>query len=70
MAEVKLDKNQDGYKDPTAFQAIKRVVKEEETEEKQLATLVFILKYIINMTGFELLNRIELKSKKSGRVYR
>lgn len=70
MAEVKLDKNQDGYKDPTAFQAIKQVIKEEETEEKQLATLVFVLKYIINMTGFELIGRMELKSKKSGRVYK
>lgn len=70
MAEVKLDKNQDGYKDPTAFQAIKQVIKEEETEEKQLATLVFVLKYIINMTGFELIGRIELKNKKSGRVYK
>lgn len=70
MAEVKLDKNQDGYKDPTAFQAIKQVIKEEETEEKQLATLVFVLKYIISMTGFELIGRIELKNKKSGRVYR
>lgn len=70
MAEVKLDKNQDGYKDPTAFQAIKQVIKEEETEEKQLATLIFVLKYIINMAGFELNGRIELKNKKSGRVYK
>lgn len=70
MAEVKLDKNQDGYKDPTAFQAIKQVIKEEETEEKQLATLVFILKYIINLAGFEPISRIELRSKKSGRVYK
>lgn len=70
MGEVKLGKNQDGYKDPTAFQAIKQVIKEEETEEKQLATLVFILKYIINMAGFEPISRIELRSKKSGRVYR
>ncbi len=58
--------NQSGYKDPTAYAATKAVSEEEERANE----LVRILKNTIRLTGFELLNRIELRDRKSGRTYR
>lgn len=55
-----------GYLDPTASTAIANVTE----EEKSLNLLVYVLKYIIDRAGFELVGRIVLKNKKSGRVYR
>lgn len=58
--------NAAGYLDPTAAKAIANVTE----EEKSLNLLIYVLKYIIDRSGFELVGRIVLKHKKSGRVYR
>ena len=57
--------NREGYSDPTAYEGMKPVIR-----EKRLNTLIFVLKYIIRLAGFELLNRIELKDQQTGREYR
>lgn len=64
-----LRRNAEGYVDPTAYAALKSIVDDEKTEKKA-AYLVSVLKFIIRESGFELLNRIELKDKKSGRTFR
>lgn len=58
--------NQSRCKDPTAYAATKAVSEEEE----RVNELIRILKNTIRLTGFELLNRIELRDRKSGRIYR
>ena len=58
--------NAEGYLDPTASAAISNVTE----EEKSLNLLIYVLKYIIDRAGFELVGRIVLKNKQSGRVYR
>ena len=58
--------NAAGYLDPTAATAIANVT----AEEKSLNLLIYVLKYIIERSGFELVGRIVLKNKESGRVYR
>lgn len=58
--------NASGYLDPTAAKAIANVTE----EEKSLNLLVYVLKYIIDRAGFELVGRITLKNKKSGRIYK
>ena len=63
-------KNSEGYADPTAYAAMKTITQEENEQQKRVGTLVHVLKYIINAAGFDLLNRIELKDRKTGRVYR
>lgn len=58
--------NQSGCKDPTAYAATKAV-----SEETQRVTeLMHVLKTIIRWAGFNLINRIELQDRKSGRTYR
>lgn len=63
-------KNKEGYADPTAYDGLKPIIREEDEHQKRLNTLIFVLKYIIRLAGFELLNRIELKDKRNGREYR
>lgn len=48
----------------------KNIIREEDEQQKRLNTLIFVLKYIIRLAGFELLNRIELKDRRSGRECR
>ena len=62
--------NHEGYSDPTAYEGLKPVIREDVEREKRLNTLIFVLKYIIRLAGFELLNRIEIKDSKTGREYR
>lgn len=58
--------NSEGYPDPTAYAAIKK-----ETDiEKKVSLLISALKVIIDLSGFELINRIEICDKKSGRIFR
>lgn len=64
-----LKKNAEGYVDPTAYAALKSIAYDEKAEKKA-AYLVSILKYIIRESGFELVNRIELKDKRTGRTFK
>ncbi|MDL2301314.1 hypothetical protein LJC58_03060 [Lachnospiraceae bacterium OttesenSCG-928-D06] len=63
-------KNQEGYSDPTASMAVGAVYKEEHEADKRAYDLVKVLKFIIRTSGFELAERIQLKDKESGKVYR
>lgn len=63
-------KNSEGYPDPTAYEGLKPIIREEDEQQKRVNTLIFVLKYIIRLAGFELLNRIEIRERKSGREYR
>lgn len=58
--------NQSGYHDPTAYQAEKLI----ENEKKRASELMRVLKYVIRLAGFELIDRIELRDRRSGRTYR
>lgn len=63
-------KNSEGYSDPTAYEGLKPVIAEENSLCKDVSALINVLKYIIDKSGFELVNRIEVKDKKTGRVFR
>ena len=62
--------NGSGYSDPTAGEGIKEAVKQTEEIDKKAKDLVYICKYILGNAGFELNNRIEIKHKATGRVYK
>lgn len=57
--------NKEGYADPTAYQALKNI-----EDEKKVSDLVFVLKWIINICGFELVERIQLRNKRNGKIYK
>ena len=47
--------NGEGYPDPTAYAGLKPVIQEDAEREKRVNTLIFVLKYIIKLAGFDLL---------------
>ena len=63
-------KNSEGYSDPTAYTALSAVEAEEAALQQDVYNLVQVLKYIIRVSGFELVNRIEIQHKSTGRIFR
>ena len=63
--------NGSGYPDPTAYEALKTIQAEEAAEaDARLHALIAELKLTITERGFELLNRIEVRDVKTGKISR
>lgn len=58
--------NHSGCKDPTAY-AVEKAVSE---EEQRVTELVWIIKRIARWAGFDIINRVEFRDRKSGRPHR
>lgn len=63
-------RNSEGYYDPTAYEGVKSIVREENALDGRVSDLVRVLKFIIRNYGFELVSRIEIKDVKTGRVFK
>lgn len=63
-------RNSEGYADPTAYKGLKSIIQEENALDREVNTLIKVLKFIISRSGFELINRIELRDVKTGREYK
>lgn len=71
MAIRKIGKyNADGYYDPTACDALNAVTEDELVVEQRVNFVIRVVKFIIRESGFELLNRIEIKDSKTGRCFK
>ena len=70
MAEYGLHKNSEGYNDPTAHDAMTKVMREESEQQRRVATVIGVIKSILDLAGFDLIARIAIKDRKSGREYR
>ena len=66
MNDRDLRKNAEEYSDPTVYEAIKNIDKENERFHKLLRTIF----YICDIAGFEIEGRIVLVDKKTGRIWR
>ena len=62
--------NASGCPDPTAYHALRPIIREEAELDSKVNFLIKVLKYVIAESGFELLARIELQDKKTGRCFR
>ena len=65
--------NNSGCPDPTAYEAMKHI----QNEEKRLHrvdddahTVVTTIKNILDLSGFELVERIQIRHKKTGKIFR
>lgn len=63
-------KNGEGYSDPTAYEGLRPVIEEENALERRVNQLIKVLKYITDLADFELISRIEIKDKLTGRIFR
>lgn len=61
-----LRRNAEGYFNPTAYEAMKNMEKEDERFHKLLHTIF----YLCELAGFDIEGRIVLVDKKTGRVWR
>ena len=62
--------NSEGYYDPTAYEGLKPIIKEDAERQKRVSDFVDLMKRFANMCGYEILNRVALKDKKTGKEYR
>ena len=58
--------NAEGYSDPTAFEALRNL----EREEERFHRLLYTLFYLCKLADFEIEGRIVLIDKKTGRIWR
>ena len=70
MPDYGIRKNKEGYSDPTAFAALSKIQREENELQRRATELVSVLKYIIDKSGFELVARIEIRDKRTGKEFR
>ena len=63
-------KNSEGYSDPTAYLGTATVIREETEAERRNRTIIQTFRRIADLAGFEIVGRIELMDKKTGRYFR
>lgn len=63
-------KNPDGYCDPTAYAAMNSVQRSQDEADLRVQTFIKALKTMIDQSGYDLLERIELRDRRTGRIYR
>ena len=62
--------NKEKYPDPTAHKALSKVQRDQDKADQNTDALIRMLKNIIDLSGYDLLARIELRDRKTGRVYK
>ena len=63
-------KNSEGYVDPTADAAMAAVKREENSElNDRNHKLIHAIRNVVDLAGFEIVGRVTLKHKKSGKVF-
>lgn len=62
--------NASGCKDPTAGEAIIHISKEEHELNQRVHKLIELTKELLNFAGFDLIGRIQIRDKKTGKEFR
>ena len=70
MAEYDIKKNSEGYSDPTAYNAMSKVLREEKEQLRRVSSVIGVIKNILDLADFDLITRIEIRDRKTGREYR
>lgn len=70
MTERNPRLNASGYNDPTAYLALEVIRREESEQDKRVNDLIKAIKYITRLAGFELIGRVGIRDKVTGREYR
>lgn len=71
---MSMGKNNEGYPDPTAGTAWNNIRREERQQEAErlsmISSLIPVMKQTAELAGFEVVGRITLKDKTTGKEYR
>lgn len=63
-------RNTEGYADPTAHAALSSAQHVQDDADQRFTLLIKTLKNTIDLAGYDLIERIEVRDRKTGRVYR
>lgn len=63
-------KNSEGYQDPTAGIAMGTVKREEQDVDKLNHKVIQSFRLLVDLAGFEIVGRVTLRHKKSGRIFK
>lgn len=63
-------RNVSGALDPTAHDALTDVYSEESETDRKTFALIKAIKILIDLAGYDLIARIELRDRQTGRIYR
>ena len=63
-------KNAEGYSDPTAYEAIKNVERGADADDERFHKLLDTIFSICELSGFHIEERIIIKDKKTGKIWR
>lgn len=67
-------RNQEGYSDPTAGQAMAKIRREEQQREAEriqaIGSLMSIIRQAADLAGMEIVGRITFRDKETGKEYR
>lgn len=63
-------KNSEGYSDPTAYLGTRDIIRDETEAENRNGKIIHTFRMIAELAGFEIVGRISLKDKKTGRVFK
>lgn len=61
--------NSSGYVDPTAYEAMRAVERDDKLNARYRMVLV-IIKNVMDLAGFALMDRLVIRDKKTGKVWR
>lgn len=62
--------NAEGYTDNTAYQGTKDIIRAESAAERKNRLIIQIFRLVCELAGFEIVGRVTLKEKKSGREFK
>lgn len=63
-------RNNEGYPDPTASEALNTALNDSWEADERTKKLIGAIKSMIDLAGYDLLQRIEVMDRKTGRIYR
>lgn len=74
MSKENMGRNAEHYVDPTPTAAMRNIIKDERQKEAvrldRIGNLVPLLRQIADIAGFEIMGRIPLRDKATGKEYR
>lgn len=65
-----MRRNSEGYYDSTAYEGTKDIIREEQEIAKLNHKVIQSFRLLVDLAGFEIVGRVTLKHKKSGKVFK
>ena len=63
-------KNDSGYTDNTAYEAIKSVTRHSKDRSDEIHQAIVLVKNMLKKFDLVVINRMEIKDKKTGKIYK